>query len=82
MISKKLGIKLMVFKSYFVAFTMFIKSQNNSHISLSRCINTKNPKMTKMANQVSEFVNPNSEHPAEYELNTYQLHLLKDPNRM
>lgn len=34
------------------------------------------------ANQVSEFVNPNSEHPAEYELNTYQLHLLKDPNRM
>lgn len=47
MISKKLGIKLMVFKSYFVAFIMFTKSQNNSHISLSRCINTKNPKMTK-----------------------------------
>lgn len=41
-----------------------------------------NPKMTIKANQVSEFVNPNSEQPAVHGLNMYQLHLLKDPNRM
>lgn len=36
--------------------------------------------MTKKANQIGKFVNPNSEHLAEHGLNRYQLHLLKDPN--